>query len=506
MTITSDVAHIHDPSFEALQTQQPEDRTQPLNRTQIPVPQKIVDPLPPQRIIRVPQQPESPLFQPTEPPAGQPSAPPDPSLGVADRATKMRRILLAAVVTLGIGVIGLKAMGARSANSGLGTFTTSPSASLLTEDLVRLLSDTTNATRVVGSYVPGVGIVISLTVSGVPADALSQWWSTAVAPIGVRIGAELPNDRIVVLVQSAGSGGFARTIVLPTGSVPDITSYRLASAISKDPATLDPATFNSASSDAPAIDTPSAKADIASNADIPDNTDNADNADTANNDKAETPPVNPDTANAETAPPALTAPVVATAETTTTPPVASQQATAKATLGTEVLEGFDKASDKWTPMSGQWKFLSGSYQQVDNSGFDFISQYTDILPTDFTASVKLAAIEGDINGGLLLFQQAPGKRNGATIIDLTSSSTYLRWGHFDLGGVYVFDGGAKISAPLDQAAGVVLKIEVRGTSAVVFLNDARIGEFTPTKKGGTAGLISSQAKIKFDDFTIRPLQ
>ncbi len=494
--MTSDVAHIHDPSFEALQTQQPDDRTQ------IPVPQKIVDPLPPQRIVRVPQQPESPLSQPTEPPDSQLSAPPVPSLAVADRATKMRRILLAAVVTLGIGVIGLKAMGVRSANSGLGTFTTSPSASLLTEDLVRLLSDTTNATRVVGSYVPGVGIVISLTVSGVPADALSQWWSTSIAPIAVRIGAELPNDRIVVLVQSPGSGGFARTIVLPTGSVPDITSYRLASAISKDPATLDPATldsatFNSASSDVSPIDSYSAKVDFASNADNPDTTDKSDNADNAN-----TPPVNPDTANAETAPPALTAPVVATAETTTTPPVASQQATAS----TEVLEGFDKASAKWTPMSGQWKFLSGSYQQVDNSGFDFISQYTDILPTDFTASVKLAAIEGDINGGLLLFQQAPGKRNGATIIDLTSSSTYLRWGHFDLGGVYVFDGGAKILAPVDQAAGVVLKVEVRRTSAVVFLNDARIGEFAPTKKGGTAGLISSQAKIKFDDFTIRPLQ
>ena len=74
-----------------------------------------------------------------------------------------------------------------------------------------------------------------------------------------------------------------------------------------------------------------------------------------------------------------------------------------------------------------------------------------------------------------------------------------------MGGVYVFDGGAKISALVDQATGVLLRIEVRGNTAVVFLNDTRIGEFTPSKKGGTAGLISSQAKIRFDDFTIRPL-
>jgi hypothetical protein len=537
MTMTSDAAHIHDPSLDPLLSPRLTDRTRPLDRTRIS--QQSGDPLLQQKIDPSPRQAVPPLSQQTQPPVGPLNIPANTSPALAARAIKIRRILLVLVLVLGMGVIGLKAMGANSASSGQGTSTSSPSASLLTEDLVRLLSDTTNATRVVGSYVPGVGVVISLSVSDVAAEAISQWWSTTVAPIGARFGAELPNDRIVVLIQSAGSRGFARTIVLPTGSVSDVASYRLATAVSKNanidgastssatPDTLDPATVNPATADAPAIDPPASKTE---------GIDSADSADRAKN------------ANTETVTPVLVEPTAATAKTTEitmAPLLPSQQiapnsptpssvspapavsvaandllpkaaalpsaptdgptSTAVAPIGTEVLEGFEKASAKWTPISGQWKFLSGSYQQIDNSGFDFISQYADILPTNFSASIKLAAIEGDLNGGLLLFQQAPGKRNEATIVDLTSSSTYLRWGHFDLGGVYVFDGGAKISAPLDQAAGVVLKIEVRGTSAVVFLNDARIGEFIPTKKGGTAGLISSQAKIKFDDFTVRPL-
>jgi hypothetical protein len=484
------------------------------------------DPLPTQRLLDCPpipslhktvdpllQQQTAPLSQQTEPLFVPPSTPAEPSLALAARATKIRRILLTLVLALGVGVIGLKALGSGSAKNGIGTSTPSPSASLLTEDLVRLLSNTPSATRVVGSYVPGVGVVISLSVNAVAADVISQWWSTTVEPIGARFAAELPNDRMVVLIQSAGSGGFARTIVLPTGSVTDVTSYRLATAISTDPAQ---ASTNLDTPDRPAVNAVEANPNPASTS----------AADTAApgplgviEPASTTAPLSPPTQNtsdlpSETAPnprPSLSAarpvPEPITVPLAIAAPAGPGPAsTTRTALDTDVVEGFEKASSKWTPMSGQWKFLDGSYQQIDNSGFDFISQYADILPTDFSVSIKLAAIEGDINGGLLLFQQKPGRRNEATIVDLTSSSTYLRWGHYDVGGVYVFDGGAKISALVDQATGVVLKIEVRGNTAVVFLNSARIGEFIPTMQGGTAGLISSQAKLKFDDFTIRRLQ
>ncbi len=437
----------------------------------------------------------------------------EPSQDLAARATKARRILLAAVFTLGMGVIGMKALGAASsAKLGSGASISSPGATLLTEDLVRLLSDTPNATSVAGSYVPGVGLVISLSVDTVAADAISLWWSTTVAPIAPRFAAELPNDRIVVLIQSAGSGGFSRTIVLPTGSIADVAGYRLASAVFKDP---NPASSNTATTD---TSTATANANTSANP-ATFNTQTLESAASfaTPSESAATTPLAPtqSTPNLPTEtvltptpspPDALKVPVPTSVALAIAAPGGAEPTSATRTaLSTDVLEGFDKASSKWTPMSGQWKFLGGSYQQIDNSGFDFISQYTDILPTDFSVSIKLAAIEGDMNGGLLLFQQALGKRNEATIVDLTSSSQYLRWGHYDLGGVYVFDGGAKISALVDQAKGVLLRIEVRGNTAVVFLNDTRIGEFTPTKKGGTAGLISSQAKIRFDDFTIRPL-
>lgn len=412
----------------------------------------------------------------------------DPSLTADVRATKIRRILLAAVVTVGLVVAGVKSMGPEgSPNPVLGASTSSPSAQLLTEDLVRLLSATQNTKSVVGSYVPGVGVVISLSVTSVAAGAIAQWWSTTTAPIAERFAAELPNDRILVLLHSAGTGGFARTIVLPSGSIAEVTSYRLTTAVSED---LNDATPNSVT--ASLTETEST---------TPDST--TTNPTTTNSlAPAANTPVSPLVPAVNPAPSLPTPRAIPTAPER--PAVGSPTTVQTVTTPSPgAVETFDNESSNWKPLSGQWKFLDGSYQQIDNAGFDFISQYRVTPPSDFSVSVKLAAIEGDLNGGLLLFQKSPGKRAGATVVDLTSSSSYLRWGHYDVAGVYVFDGGAKTFPLIDQALGATLKVEVQGKKAVVFLNETRIGEFVPAQQSGTPGLISSQSKIRFDDFTVR---
>jgi hypothetical protein len=434
-----------------------------------------------------------PVLDPAEPLDTPLNAPAYPSSVADARATKIRRILLAAVVTLGLGVFGMKSMGSEGLpKPELGASTSSSGAHLLTEDLVRLLSTTPNTTSAVGTYVPSVGVVISLSVTNVSADAISQWWSTTTEPIAERFAAELPNDRILVLLRSTGTGGFARTITLPSGSIAEVASYRLTTAVSEDLNALSPNSITPSltTTDSTAIESSSTDSALAASTPV----------------SPIVPAINP----TPSLPIASALPVAqgrpTEGLTAVAPPTAAGSATSVqiAKIPSQgAVETFDSESSNWKPLSGQWKFLDGSYQQIDNSGFDFISQYRAIPPSNFSVSVKLAAIEGDLNGGLLLFQKSPGKRAGATVVDLTSSSSYLRWGHYDVAGVYVFDGGAKTFPLIDQALGATLKVEVQGKTAVVFLNETRIGEFVPAQQSGTPGLISSQAKVRFDDFTIR---
>jgi hypothetical protein len=444
-----------------------------------------------------PIEPATPTDRPTDTLFG---APTEPSSVSTVRATKVRRTLLAAVMTLGLGVAGAKSLGSRGSNPAAGAATSSPSAHLLTEDLVRLLSTTPDITSVVGSYVPGVGVVISLNVTGVAVDTISPWWSTAVGPIAARFADDLPNDRVLVLLHSAGTGGFTRTIVSPSGSIAEAASYRLTTAVSEDLNALIP---NSVTPNLTA--TKSTTADLTTRqSTATESTSTGSLAPAANNPASPIGPA-PSLPIASTVPlaqglPAAGSITAVAGQTDLGLPTTLQTAT---TPNSGAVETFDTESPMWKPLSGQWKFLDGSYQQIDNSGFDFIRRYP-VTPTgDFSVSVKLAAIEGDLNGGLVLFQKAPGKRAEATVVDLTSSSSYLRWGHYDVAGVYVFDGGAKTFPLIDQAIGATLTVEVQGTRAVVFLNKTRIGEFVPAQQSGTPGLISSQAKIRFDDFTIR---
>ena len=159
-------------------------------------------------------------------------------------------------------------------------------------------------------------------------------------------------------------------------------------------------------------------------------------------------------------------------------------------------------SAAWTPLSGQWRVADGTYQQLDNSGYDYISQFAVPVPAKFEVSAKFKAPTGDLSAGFLLFQPKKGTRSGAELVDLTDKGRYVRWGHYDQGGVYIFDGGNRLAVPVDPVVGMVFKVTYANGTARVYINDKQVGEFAPSVASGSVGIVSSVSTISVDDFLV----
>lgn len=334
--------------------------------------------------------------------------------------------------------------------------------SVFAEDLVLQLTTCPGVTRVVGSYVPGVGAVVSLEATDIEIDKVRLWLSDALVPMVPKVPAGLEADRAAFLFDVTGKETFLRTILVPVIALEDPAGYTLSSAVKRlgDPAAQSATATALAASTPPSSQSPQALVPA---------------------------PVSDSAVGAE----------VSTSLVATT--IASSPAAAPA-LGS--MDKFDQASTAWTPLSGQWKFVEGTYQQLDNSGYDFITQFATPQPSSFEVSAKLRATEGDLNAGFLLFQPKKGTRNDSVLVDLTDKAGYVRWGHYDKGGVYVFDGGNKLATPINSATGAILKVTFKDGTVRVYLDDKQVGEFTTTSTTGSVGIVTSVSKIAVDDFLL----
>jgi hypothetical protein len=175
---------------------------------------------------------------------------------------------------------------------------------------------------------------------------------------------------------------------------------------------------------------------------------------------------------------------------------------APAAAGTGALtDDFSTESKNWSPLTGTWKVINGSYQQSDNSGFDFISQFKTTPPAAFTVSVKMRGLADSLNAGIMVGQPQQGSRNGATIVDL-SSKDYVRWGAYDVtSGTYKFIGGASLGAAQDLTTQHTLALTISGASTTVAWDGANVGSFAAVS-AGFVGLVTSQAAVEFDDLAV----
>jgi hypothetical protein len=407
------------------------------------------------------------------------------------RSDRVRRLLMAAViVAAGVVVLGKRAGGSPGV--------TSPGGDVLAADLVASARSTKGVDSASGGYVPGVGLVVTISAKDVPRATVTDWVAALSTPLAARLAA-LPTDDtddVVVLVETTGADPFGRSLRAPLRQATLATSYRVA--VAGGGSALETASTTATTAKAPAAGgTATAAA--------------AGGAGTA----GATPQVagTPAPAIASTvATTATTAASTATTAASTATTAASTATTAAgaaaaAGAGAVITDDFTADSGKWKALAGTWRQANGSYNQTDASGFDYITQWAVTVPSDFAyqATLKASTSAGAVTGGLILHQPTQGSRKLATVVDITDAGTYIRWGHYDDTGAYVFDGGAKLATAIPAGGSTVVKIEERAGKATVFLDGKQVGTFAPSTKGGGVGLLTSQAALNFDDVSIAPL-
>lgn len=180
-------------------------------------------------------------------------------------------------------------------------------------------------------------------------------------------------------------------------------------------------------------------------------------------------------------------------------------ATADSPTGASYTNDFEVDALGWASMTGSWTLADGKYVQADATGYDFISQYGALPPTEFSMSVEMTAIGGDFGGGIVVGQPLLGSRRSATLIDFTNSGMFLRWGLYNPDtGAHEYQGGLAMPDGFDPTLPHTLTVEARAARTMVIVDGDRIADF-PAVAPGYVGLATSVASIAFDNVEIASL-
>lgn len=163
---------------------------------------------------------------------------------------------------------------------------------------------------------------------------------------------------------------------------------------------------------------------------------------------------------------------------------------------------FAEGAGGWLPLAGDWVAQDGVYIQNDNSGFDLIT-ILDVTPVShFTLEAQLQSLDGQLGGGFIYNAPTAESRAKAQIIDLTEQGSFLRWGHYNEQGDYVFDGGAAVEPAVADGNWHTLRIVSKGAETIAFLDDQEMGVIQNQSQSGYVGLVTSQAQVQFDDVSV----
>lgn len=198
----------------------------------------------------------------------------------------------------------------------------------------------------------------------------------------------------------------------------------------------------------------------------------------------------------------VTATTVASQVLTEVPQAANEDAPAPTVAAIWLTEDFQVETTDWSPMSGQWAIEDGRYVQNDAGGYDFIAQYNQLPPAEFSISVEMTPLAGDFGGGILIGQPVLGSRRGATLIDFTNAGMFLRWGVYDAdSGQHAYQGGLAMPDGFDPQVDHELTIEARASRTMVIVDGAPIADFAAVAPGHV-GLATSVSAVAFDNVEI----
>lgn len=163
---------------------------------------------------------------------------------------------------------------------------------------------------------------------------------------------------------------------------------------------------------------------------------------------------------------------------------------------------FETNADRWTSLSGKWAVVDGTYVQSDVEGFDYLSVLDTPPLAAYRVSVRLRIDSGEMGGGFIYNMPDPTKRDGAQLIDFANQGKVLRWGHYQPGGAFQFDGGIDLAASVMDGNWHTLELITRGTTTDVNVNGKLITTVTNVSKSGRIGLTTSRARVSFDDLQL----
>jgi hypothetical protein len=383
-------------------------------------------------------------------------------------------MLLLASAVVAMGKLKAAPVAAPTDDAGLG---------VLAADLIEATRLTEGVTATSGGYLAQTGIVISTSMGDLQSSDVVAWVHGLTEPFTERLAAIPLGEALVWHVEVGGQQPFGRLVRIPGLDAGQPARWRqvvvpigyqaigvATSASSSD--TGSDTEGDTAETTAPAAAEPSTTAAT-----------------------TETTVTSTESADGATATTAAAAGTAADAASATT--------VAAAAAGGAVSDSFDTDAN-WNALSGSWELLDGVYQQTDGTGFDYITQLVPSVPGEFDLQVSIRALGGAPHGGIVLGQPKRGARDGATIIDIANNGAYMRWGRYKSpGGGYEFVGGATLTPTATATDWHVLKVEVRAAYTRLFLDDNLVGEFSAVTAGGV-GLVTSQAAMEFDDFSVTP--
>ncbi|MDP9317095.1 MAG: hypothetical protein M3R24_40620 [Chloroflexota bacterium] len=161
------------------------------------------------------------------------------------------------------------------------------------------------------------------------------------------------------------------------------------------------------------------------------------------------------------------------------------------------------ATQRWTPLNGQWVFADGGYAQTELDKFDLVTIFQQPVSGDFQLQTDMRYIEGQMGGGVIFNAPTNNSKVGAHMVSYTAGGTYVQWGYFDDAGVFQAQGGATVSTGADGQPHA-LAVGVVGNTYNVTLDGTLVGENIPlaAPAQGYVGLLASTSHVIFDNVRI----
>lgn len=156
---------------------------------------------------------------------------------------------------------------------------------------------------------------------------------------------------------------------------------------------------------------------------------------------------------------------------------------------------------RWRVLNGTWQFVDQSYQQLSTAGSDLGSIST-FQGETYTVTVRMRRLDGAMGGGLYFNMAQREDKMRSQMINYTRNGAAIQWGYFDDGGNFVFDEMVDVPNGSD-GEWHTLRVAVQQGQATFALDQKVLARNVAlTYTGGYVGLLVSNSKVAFDDFTV----